>query len=452
MNRKNANILVVDDEKSMRDSMQMLLQEDYAVFTAKSAKEAVKLIKNTPIDLVLLDIRLPEIDGIEILKIIKGIDASIEVIMITAVVAVKKAVEAIHHGAYDYITKPFDIAALQEQVEKVLEKRKLLQENISLRMLIEKDYQFEKIVGKSDVIRAVFKTIDDVAKSNATILITGESGTGKELVARAIHNRSPRQAQLFVPINCAAIPENLLESELFGHERGSFTGAIERQIGKFEIANGGTLFLDEIGSLPLPMQAKLLRAIQEKQIQRIGAPHPLPVDVRLITATNSDLRAEIKKSRFREDLYYRLNVIPVHLPPLRERREDVPLLANHFLHKFNHEFGKKLKGIKKDTMQLLMEYSWPGNIRELENLIERLIVLSKSESLDSSLLPSEIKGEVSTKLSPSDVSLHQAVKKFEADFIRRALDKSGGKKSVTAKLLGIHRNTLRQLEKDLKLE
>ena len=200
------------------------------------------------------------------------------------------------------------------------------------------------------------------------------------------------------------------------------------------------------------MQAKLLRAIQEKQIQRIGAPHPLPVDVRLITATNSDLRAEIKKSRFREDLYYRLNVIPVHLPPLRERKEDVPLLANHFLHKFNHEFGKKLKGIKKDTMQLLMEYSWPGNIRELENLIERLIVLSKSESLDSSLLPSEIKGEVSTKLSPSDVSLHQAVKKFEADFIRRALDKSGGKKSVTAKLLGIHRNTLRQLEKELKLE
>jgi len=452
MKKKSANILVVDDEKSMRDSMQMLLQESYTVFTAKSGKEAVKVVKNNPVDLVLLDIRLPEIDGIEILKIIKGIDASIEVIMITAVVTVKKAVEAIHHGAYDYITKPFDIAALQEQVEKVLEKRQLLQENVSLRKLIENDYQFEKIVGKSESIREVFKVIEDVAKSNATILITGESGTGKELVARAIHNRSPRQEHLFVPINCAAIPENLLESELFGHERGSFTGAIERQLGKFEIANGGTLFLDEIGALPLPMQAKLLRALQEKQIQRIGAPHPLPVDVRLISATNSELRAEIKKNKFREDLYYRLNVIPIHLPSLRERKEDIPLLANHFLHKFNHEFGKKIKAIKKDTMNLLANYSWPGNIRELENLIERLVVLSKSDYLDSTLLPSEIKGEVSGEAESSEATLHQAVKQFEADFIRRALDKTGGKKSAAAKVLGIHRNTLRQLEKELDLE
>jgi len=452
MKNKSANILVVDDEKSMRDSMRMLLQGSYTVFTARSGKEAVKVVKNNPVDLVLLDIRLPEIDGIEILKIIKGIDASIEVIMITAVVTVKKAVEAIHSGAYDYITKPFDIAALQEQVEKVLEKRQLLQENVSLRKLIENDYQFEKIVGKSESIREVFKVIEDVAKSNATILITGESGTGKELVARAIHNRSPRQEHLFVPINCAAIPENLLESELFGHERGSFTGAIERQLGKFEIADGGTLFLDEIGSLPLPMQAKLLRALQEKQIQRIGAPHPLPVDVRLISATNSELRAEIKKNKFREDLYYRLNVIPVHLPSLRDRKEDLPLLANHFLHKFNHEFGKKIKGIKKDTLHLLAGYSWPGNIRELENLIERLVVLSKSDYLDSTLLPSEIKGEVSGGPESMEASLHQAVKKFEADFIRRALDKTGGRKSEAAQILGIHRNTLRQLEKELDLE
>jgi DNA-binding NtrC family response regulator len=314
---KKPNILVVDDEKSMRDSMHMLLKDNYTVHLADSGKVAINIIKKEPIDLVLLDIRLPEIDGMEVLKIIKGIDDSIEVIMVTAVIMVGKAVEAIRHGAYDYITKPFDIEALQEQVAKVMEKRKLLQENISLRRLMEKDFQFEKIVGKSPAIREVFKIIDDVAKSNATILISGESGTGKELVARAIHNRSARRDGLFVAVNCAAIPENLLESELFGHEKGSFTGAIDRQIGKFEISNGGTIFLDEIGNLPLPMQAKLLRALQEKEIERIGGSKPIPVDVRIISATNSDLRAEIKNRKFREDLYYRLNVIPVHLPPLR---------------------------------------------------------------------------------------------------------------------------------------
>jgi DNA-binding NtrC family response regulator len=450
--KKKANILVVDDEKSMRDSMHMLLKEDYHVHLANSGKEAIELVKQQAIDLVLLDIRLPEIDGIEVLKLIKGHDDSIEVIMVTAVVMVKHAVEAIRIGAYDYITKPFDIDSLQEQVEKVLEKKMLLQENTSLKKLIEKDYQFEKIVGKSKEIREVFKVIDDVARSNATILITGESGTGKELVARAIHNRSPRSDKLFVAVNCAAIPETLLESELFGHERGSFTGATERQIGKFEIANCGTLFLDEIGAMPLPMQAKLLRAIQEKEIERIGAGYTTPVDVRIISATNSDIRTAIKKYKFREDLYYRLNVIPIHLPPLRERKEDSPLLVSHFLHKYNRAFGKKIKGFKKHALDLLVKYDWPGNIRELENLIERLAVLTKKTQIGTDRLPPEIKGDLPFPSESEDIKLFKAVQKFEADFIRQALQKSGGKKGKAAKMLGIHRNTLLQLEKKLGLD
>jgi two-component system response regulator AtoC len=444
-------VLVVDDEKGMRDSMHMLLKDNYEVHMAKSGKEAIQIIKGHPIDLVLLDIRLPEIDGIEILKIIKGLDDSIEVIMITAVITVGKAVEAIRHGAYDYITKPFDIQALTEQVQKVMEKRSLLKENLSLRQLMEKDFEYEKIVGKSPAIHAIFKVIDDVAQSNATILITGESGTGKELVAHAIHNRSLRKDKLFVAVNCAAIPENLLESELFGHEKGSFTGAFDRQIGKFEIASGGTIFLDEIGSLPMPMQAKLLRAIQEKEIERIGGSKPIPVDFRVVSATNSDLRSEIKKRQFREDLYYRLNVIPIHLPSLRDRKGDLPLLANHFLNKYNHEFGKKLKGFKKEVLLLLSEYDWPGNVRELENLIERLVVLTKEGYIETDKLPYEIKGDQPHSSSTAEAKFKDAVKKFEASFIRQALDKAGGNKSEAAKILGIHRNTLLNLEKKLKI-
>src|SRR3989338_9238265 len=450
--KKIGSILVVDDEKSMRDSMNMLLRDNYNVHMAKSGKEAIKSVKNHNIDLVLLDIRLPEIDGIEVLKIIKGIDDSIEVIMVTAVILVKQAVEAIRMGAYDYITKPFDIDALQDKVSKAFEKRALQQENILLRKMIEKDYQFEKIVGKSKEIREVFKVIDDVARSNASVLLTGESGTGKELVARAIHNRSPRKDKLLVAINCAAIPDNLLESELFGHERGSFTGATERQIGKFEIANGGTLFMDEIGSMPMAMQAKLLRVIQEKEIERIGAGHCTSIDVRIISATNSNLQAAIKKYKFREDLFYRLNVIPIHLPPLRERREDIPLLANHFLHKYNREFGKKIKNIKKEAMDLMAIYDWPGNIRELENLIERLSVLCKDKYIDANRLPSEIKGAFGARAVTRDASLFEAVQKFEAEFIRTALRQTSGRKGKTAQLLGIHRNTLINLERKFGLK
>jgi DNA-binding NtrC family response regulator len=445
-------VLVVDDEKSMRDSLQMLLKDRYQVLLAASGREAIGLIKKQSVDLVLLDIHLPEIDGIEVLKIIKGIDDSIEVIMVTAVITVGKAVEALRAGAYDYITKPFDIEALTEQVEKIMEKRLLARENQSLRQLIESDYQYEKIVGKSAAIREVFRVVEDVAQSNATILITGESGTGKELVARAIHNRSPRQDKLFVAVNCAAIPENLLESELFGHEKGSFTGAIERQLGKFEIASGGTLFLDEVGTLPLPMQAKLLRALQEKEIERLGGSRPLPIDIRIIAATNSDLKAETKNRKFREDLYYRINVIPLHLPPLRERPEDVPLLAEHFLHKYNHEFGKKIKGFKPDVLPLLAAYDWPGNVRELENLVERLVVLTRTPLIDQTKLPPEIKGDAPALPGSEETRFKDAVRKFESEFIKQAIGKAGGKKGEAAKTLGIHRNTLLQLERKYKIK
>lgn len=444
-------ILVVDDEKSMRESLQMLLKENYNVLLAKSGREAIEIVQKQPVDLVLLDIRLPEIDGLETLKLIKSHDETIEVIMVTAVIMVKKAVEAIRLGAYDYITKPFEIDALQAQIEKVMEKRRLRQQNISLKQLIDEEAQFEKIVGKSQPIRDIFNVINDVAHSPATVLISGESGTGKELVARAIHNRSARADKLFVAVNCAAIPENLLESELFGHERGSFTSAHERQLGKFEIANGGTLFLDEIGSLPLPMQAKFLRAIQQREIERIGAGYPTPIDVRIVAATNSDLRAAIKKNKFREDLFYRLNVVPIHIPPLRERKEDIPLLAHHFLNKLNREFGKTVRNIKPETMALLMNYNWPGNVRELENLIERLMVLTKSDILGSEHLPSEIRGGAAIEANIADDNFFRAVQRFEADFIRQAITQSGGRKTKAAKMLGIHRNTLSNLEKRLGL-
>lgn len=444
-------ILVVDDEKNLRESIEMLLRDQYQVFLAGSGREALNILRRKAIDLVLLDIRLPEADGIEVLKQIKRLDPSVEVVMVTAVITVGRAVEAIRLGAHDYITKPFDIAALSELVQKVMEKRALLQENYSLRKLIEEGHQFEKIIGHSPAIREIFKTIEAVAASPTTVLITGESGTGKELVARAIHNRSPRKDKFFVAVNCAAIPEHLLESELFGHEKGAFTGALERQLGKFEIASDGTLFLDEIGALPLPMQAKLLRAVQQKEIERVGGRQPIAVDVRILAATNSDLALAVKEKRFREDLFYRLHVVPITLPPLRERIEDIPLLADHFIRKYNSEFGKKIKGINHAALELLKKYDWPGNVRELENLIERLVVLTKGEFIETEHLPAEIKGKDEPKTTRS-VNLKEALIRFESSFISQAIAKAGGRKGEAAKILGIHRNTLRNRQKKLKIE
>lgn len=441
MQNHKPNILIVDDEKSLQHSLKMALDGNYTVFSAGTGKEALDLARKKAIDLVLLDIRLPEVDGIEVLERIKEIDETINVIMITAVLTVNTAVAAMKRGAYDYITKPFNIEELQTLIAKALEKRALQKENIRLRTEIKEFSSFEKIVGRSKKMVEVFELIDEVAKSVATVIIYGESGTGKELVARAIHNRSKRSEKLFVPVNCAAIPENLLESELFGHEKGAFTGAFERHLGKFEIAHGGTLFLDEIGSLPLPMQAKLLRVLQDKVIERIGGEKPIPVDVRIISATNSYLIGAVKNKKFRGDLYYRLNVVPIELPQLRERAEDIPLLIDHFIQKFNLQFGKKVKGFTKEALELLVNYEWPGNIRELENLIERLVVLTREKYLGVEKLPHEIIGK-KMQTNFQEFSLKKAARAFEINFIKKAIEKAGGSKSKAAKALGIHRNTL----------
>jgi putative PEP-CTERM system response regulator len=446
-------ILIVDDEESLRHSMRMALEGKYAVETAKDGKTALDIVKEKPVDVALLDIRLPEVDGIEVLKQIREIDETIPVIMITAVITVNTAVEAMKIGAYDYITKPFNIDELQILITKALEKRELLKENIYLRTEVLESEKFEEIVSKSKPMLEVFKTIDDVAASNATVLIQGESGTGKELVAKAIHKRSKRAKKLFVPVNCAAIPENLIESELFGHEKGSFTGAFERHLGKFEIAGGGTLFLDEIGTLPLGMQAKLLRCLQERTIERIGGRKPIPVDVRIISATNANLQKAVGEKKFREDLFYRINVIPINIPSLRKRPEDIPLLIKHFLDKYNQEFGRKVKGFTKQSLKAFGSYAWPGNVRELENLMERLVVLGKDGHIDIDRLPPEISGNVKSMPhmdTPEELNLKRAERKFEAEFIRQALEKAGGSKGKAAKLLGIHRNTLIKLERKIK--
>ncbi|MCX5750975.1 MAG: sigma-54 dependent transcriptional regulator [Candidatus Saganbacteria bacterium] len=451
MNEHKSSILIVDDEPSMRETAQMLLKDKYQVYTAKNGKEAIDIVKKKNLDLVLLDVRMPEMDGIGVLEQIKGIDESIDVIMITAVLTVNTAVAAIKKGAYDYLTKPFDIAALEELIKKTMEKRKLVKENLFLKSIVSEEHFFEKIIGKSKNMKEVFQLVRDAAKGNSTILISGESGTGKELVARAIHSQSHRKNNLFVTINCAAIPENLLESELFGYEKGAFTGAFERKIGKFEVADGGTLFLDEISSLPKFMQGKLLRTLQEKEIERIGNPKPIKIDARIIAATNRDLKEEVKKNKFREDLFYRLNVIPILLPPLRERKDDIPLLINHFLEKFNKLLQKKIKGLTKAALRAFESYDWPGNIRELENLIERLVVLGKSDLIDVDVLPPEISGKNQTE-NLSDLPLKEATLKFEAAFIQKVVEKAGGNKTKAAKMLGVHRNTLLQIERKNRQE
>ena len=450
MINKKATILIADDEASLRDSMRILLSADYNLIFAGDGGEAIKMVKKLSPDLVLLDIRMPEVDGLEALSRIKDMSPDLDVIMITAMNTVSYAVEAIKRGAYDYITKPFDIEAIQAIIEKVLEKRRLEQENMYLKEEIGKKYQFEKIVGKSPAIKEVFSMIASVAGSESAVLIGGESGTGKELVARAIHNLSGCKDNLFVPVNCAAIPENLLESELFGHERGSFTGAFEKKLGKFEIAEDGTLFLDEISSLPLAMQGKLLRVLQEKEIERVGGLESIPINVRIISATNLDLKKLINEEKFRKDLFFRLNVIPIFIPPLRDRREDIPLLAEHFLDIYNREFAKKIRGFKKEAMETLKNYSWPGNVRELQNLIERIVVLSKDDFIDEDHIPKDVLEKEQTEII-YDLPFREAQMKFESAFIKKALQKAGGSKSKAAKLLGVHRNTLLNLERKLRI-
>jgi len=445
---KVRSVLIVDDEVGARESFKMILKNDYEVFLAKDAEEAFLQIKVHSPDVILLDIILPDLDGLKVLEKIKQNDPDIIVIMITATKTVKTAVEAMKLGAYDYVTKPFDIDELRLIITRSLSTKALEQEVKYRREEMDKSFDFGNIIGKSKLMKEIFKVVKQIADSKSTALIMGDSGTGKELISRAIHYNSNRKSYPFVTINCAAIPDTLIESELFGHEKGAFTNAIERKLGRFEVAHQGTLFLDEIGELSLATQAKILRFLEEKEFNRVGGSKTIKVDVRLITATNKNLNQLIKNGSFREDLYYRINVIPIVIPPLRERKEDIPILIDHFINKFSVENNKNVKGISKEALELLMQYEWPGNVRELENLVERVIALTFNEYIQLNELPLSFKNipkinGLKESILDGKVSFLQAEEEFEREVILDALKKTNYIQSRAAEILGISRRILK---------
>ena len=434
---KKVKILVVDDEAIVRESLSDWLKDvGYQVFTAENGHKALEVIEKEKPGIMIADLVMPGMDGIELMKRAKAQQPKIEVIIITAYASIPTAINAMKEGAYDYIEKPFSPERAELLVKKLSEYRELVEENISLRQKLEDRYRFENIIAKSSKMQWVIEVIKIVAKSNATVSITGESGTGKELVARAIHSQSNRRNKPFVAVSCAALPESLLESELFGHEKGSFTGAYAQKKGKFEFANGGTLFLDEVGEMSANIQVHLLRVLEEKEFTRVGGNEPSKVDVRVISATNKDLRKAIEKQEFREDLYYRLNVVNIELPPLRERKEDVPLLAEHFLHKFAMENQKEITGFSPEAIEFVLDYDWPGNVRELENAIERAVILSKDSIITIGDLPQE-------NLSPAySTTPRKNLKEVERGHIWNVLRETGDNYSEAARILGISRMTL----------
>jgi len=450
----HSRILIVDDDEGTREALEAILEDDYDVACVADGQVALDKLNREAFDLVLLDLIMPGMDGIETLKRIKAYDKQIDVIMVSATDRAREATAAITSGAYDYITKPYDAGAILTAIERALQKRSLEQEVRYLRSEVALRFDETRIIGESRPMKEVFSLINKVASTSSNVLITGESGTGKELAARAIHNQSPRASKPFVAINCAAIPPELVESELFGHEKGAFTGAYSRSIGKFEFANSGSVFLDEISNLKLELQAKLLRFLQERDFTRIGGHRSIKVDVRMITATNISLKQMVQENRFREDLYFRLNVIPIELPPLRNRRGDIPLLANFFLDKFNLKLNQKIEGITQEAMAILETYHWPGNIRELENLIERLVVLRSNErwidvkDLPFDLLYNEDAMKAGQRL---EKGLLQARRLFERQYILRALRICKYNQAKTARMLRVHRNTLIQKMKALEI-
>ena len=384
-------ILLVDDSKEILESLSEYLRtEGYEVDTASNGLAGISMIEKTFYDIVLTDMMMPGADGMEVLKYIKANSPDSICIVLTGYGTIKNAVEAIKSGAFDYLPKPVKLDEIQIALQRAIEHRNLKRENINLRNQLKRKYRFDNIVGDSEKIEKVFETIEKVADTDSTILVLGESGTGKELIAKAIHYNSFRREGPFVPVNCVAIPSELLESELFGHEKGAFTNALRTRIGRFELANGGTLFLDEIGDMNPLLQSKLLRVLQERQFERIGGTKLIKTDIRVIAATHQNLKKAIKQKKFREDLYYRLNVIPIEIPPLRERKSDIPLLVHHFINQFNKSKRKKIAGITDEVMQRFMEYDWPGNVRELENMIERVIILSSNEKITVQDLPEKL--------------------------------------------------------------
>jgi two-component system response regulator AtoC len=452
-------LLVADDDASIRSLLKQLLSaEGFAVLEASTGIEVVEKVKESSPDLVIMDVRMPELDGIEALSRVKATNPKTAVLIMTAFGSSNAAIRAMELGAFDYITKPFELDKISHSVKRVLDYQDLTQEVEVLRDEISSLVQTERIVGNSPAMQEVYKTVGKVAKADATVLITGESGTGKELVAEALHFNSNRRSGPLVKVSCAALPESLLEAELFGHEKGSFTGAMTQRRGRFEMADKGTIFLDEIGEMTMPTQTKLLRVLQERKIERIGSNLPIKVDIRIIVATNKDLQKQVEQGKFRDDLYYRLNVINIHMPPLRDRKEDIPSLVEHFLAKHRYSATAQPAAISEEAIRRLMEYNWPGNVRELENVIERAVVLSRGQIITSRELPfgehdvaEGEEGEGGEEKGDSSF-FKKSVAQFEKDLIMKALRDANGNRSKAAEMLGIYRRLLYAKIKEYGLE
>ena len=444
-------ILIIDDEKSLLDLLTVVFKkEGYAVRTALSVAKGLETLEREPIDLIISDIKMPQMSGLDLLKRVKELQPELPIVLITAFGSIGQAVEALKAGALDYVVKPFDVEELKIIVARGLEKRRLREENRLLKRDLTERYSFERMIGKGRLMQEIYTLIEKLALTDSTVLITGESGTGKEMAARAIHYQSGRRTGQFVSLNCAALPENLLESELFGHVRGSFTGAVSDKKGMFELAQRGTLFLDEVGEMSPWTQVKLLRALQERKVRRVGGADEIAVDVRIIAATNQDLKKGIQEGKFREELFYRLNVISFDMPPLRRRVEDIPLLIAHFLQKYCDKMGKKPKRFTPEVVGLLESYSWPGNIRELENVIERIVAIEDRETVTVNCLPQEIVSPQKKKLETQALfapgfSLTGHLDEITKKYIHEALAATGGSLQKAAPLLGISYRTIRYL-------
>lgn len=437
-------ILIVEDEAKMRRLLELNLGEDgFTTFSGEDAEAGLKLLQQNHIDLVVTDLKLPGMDGLEFLQAIKRQNEALPVVVMTAFGSVETAVEAMKSGASDYVLKPFSLTEMRMVIRKELDVRNLREENRSLREALGKRYSHPNVVARSPKMQEVLATVERVAPTNATVLLGGESGVGKDLIARAIHEKSRRANGPFLKINSTAIPENLLESELFGFEKGAFTGAVASKPGKFELADKGTLFLDEIGDVPPATQVKLLRVLQEREFERLGGTRTIKVDVRLIAATNRDLREALEQGTFREDLYYRLNVVPIDIAPLRERKEDIPDLVNLFVSRFAAESGKLIEGITPQAIEILVNYHWPGNVRELQNIVERACALSKGPQLEVSDIHIDVRPSKSGNGAPGFLPEGMTLEQWEDEMVQEALRRANGNKSQAARLLGLSRNALR---------